>query len=256
MKKNLEKISELNDFVDCFIQIVDARIPISGINNFLNEKINKKNFFILYSKVDRTDKKIFQLLIQKNNNICDKNLSTLSSWNQIYAYLKKINIIQNFANKFMVVGSPNTGKSTFIKKITKKNVKIENRPGSTRSVTYFKIDDFNLLVDTPGILYPKFATQDIAIKHVLCNLISEKTFDGLEILVWSKNYLKNHYPSHSLYQNYFRSESLNNDLHFLAKALNHKKKNNELDIEKTISFLIYKLQKTNDICWDKDLLDV
>lgn len=177
MAKAKREITEASRLVDVVIEIIDARIPKSSRNPILNEIIGNKPRVIVLNKADLADEKKNQEWVQKfktNNQIAvivDSNQGK-GVKNVVDAALelmkekmeKQIEKGRTGASiKAMIVGIPNVGKSTFINKIAKKQTaEVGNKPGVTRKNQWVRLNDNIQLLDTPGVLWPKFDNEETA----------------------------------------------------------------------------------------------
>ena len=176
MAKTRRKIAEILPLIDAVAEVVDARIPISSRNPEIGELIGGKPHIILLNKCDMADKEITDEWIKyyKNQNITAIPLDCKSGKGigQFKSTVKTVlgDKLLYYKSKgmvgkplrVMVVGIPNVGKSTFINKIAgKTRAKAENRPGVTRGNQWFTIDEQLELLDTPGVLWPKFEDQTV-----------------------------------------------------------------------------------------------
>lgn len=198
--KARREIKEHIKEVDLVIEIVDARCIMSSIN-FLNEEIKNKKRLVVVNKIDLADenetKKItknrLRELIQdfdgeivfldsRNNNIkkdVDKKIDILTKEILVKNENKGI---KNTIVKSMVVGMPNVGKSTFINSYVRKRVnKVENTPGVTKRLSWTKISDKMLLLDTPGVTVKKFENNDIGLNLALVGSINDDILEKQDL---------------------------------------------------------------------------
>lgn len=175
MKKSIDKIKESLKLVDIVAEIVDARIPFSSRNPLIDDIINDKNRIIIFNKADMANpvetKKWINYYDEKNIHVIEfnstkdnktKELYNLAKWElrDLFNKRKEKNI-KDTTIKMMVVGIPNVGKSTFINNISKrKGAKTGNRPGVTKTNQWIKTNSDLLLLDTPGVLWPKLDLYD------------------------------------------------------------------------------------------------
>jgi ribosome biogenesis GTPase A len=158
--------------------------------------------------------------------------------------------------KVMVVGIPNVGKSTLINQISgRKGAKAENRPGVTRGKQWVTVDSSLQLLDTPGILWPKFEDQQVGIRLALVSAIREELLDINELSLWLLDYLQKEYPG-VVRGKYFREgETLPDDLttvqllEAIAVSRNLLVKGGEPDYQRTSKMLLddYKNGRTGQI---------
>ena len=196
MTKTRRKMAEVLPIIDAVAEIVDARIPVSSRNPDLKDIIKEKPLIILLNKCDMADPKETVKWIEyyKNQGIsaipidCKtgkgllnfKDIVKLTLKDKLEAYREK-----GMAGKplrVMVVGITNVGKSTFINRIAgNSRVKAENRPGVTRGNQWVTIDKQLELLDTPGVLWPKFEDQLVAERLAFTGAVKDGVLD-LELL--------------------------------------------------------------------------
>jgi ribosome biogenesis GTPase A len=186
MAKTRRLIKESMPLVDCVTEILDARIPQSSRNPELHELCGVKPRLILLNKSDLADEKLTAAWIQyfKSQGLCAIPVDCKSGKgvNRFVPTVKEVlhEKLERYASKgmagrtlrVMVAGIPNCGKSTFINKIDgEKRAKAENRPGVTKGRQWISVGGIELL-DTPGILWPKF--EDPAVGEKLAYIGSVK----------------------------------------------------------------------------------
>lgn len=192
MKKAQRLIEENLSLVDLVIELLDARIPASSQNPMLREILGDKPRLIVLGKADLAAKNFTDAWL---NHFREKNLQAVAvdavkglGVKQLISLAKSL--AESKTHKFtkhgakprsarvMIVGIPNVGKSSLINCLAGMNhVKIENRPGVTRAKQWIKIADGLDLLDTPGILYPKFDDAEIALKLSWTYAISDEIHD-------------------------------------------------------------------------------
>ncbi|MDO4593910.1 MAG: ribosome biogenesis GTPase YlqF [Tissierellia bacterium] len=216
MVKTKKDIKNSLSLVDIVLEIIDARIPRSSRNPMLDEILKDKPRMIILNKTDlaednENDKWIdyFKKNSTKAIKINSKeNINTKRIYNEAKSLLKeeferrKRKKLDNKKIKMMIVGIPNSGKSTFINNISnRKGTKIGNKPGVTKQKQWIKTNSDILLLDTPGILWPKFEDQLVArhlsytyaIKDEIVNT-EELAFNFIEeIMKLKPNALKERY---------------------------------------------------------------
>lgn len=207
MVKALKQIYENQKMVDMIIEIVDARAPLSSRNPEL-VNINKPRL-ILMSKKDYADNSIVNEWVKyfTNNDVKVVVQDLVNGFNlkeiiNACNELMKAKFerdarrgIKNRTVRAMVVGIPNVGKSTFINKLAKrKAAKAGNQPGVTKSQQWVKTENIELL-DTPGVLWPKFESKDIGIKLALVGTIKEEILNNDELADICYKFLEEYYPN-------------------------------------------------------------
>ena len=196
MTKTRRKIAEVLPIIDAVAEIVDARIPASSRNPDLLDIIKDKPLIILLNKCDMADAKqtarwidyykskgILPIPIDCKSgkgigNFKDTVKSALSDKLEQY----KAKCMVGKPLRIMVVGIPNVGKSTFINRIAGGGrVKVENRPGVTRGNQWVTIDKQLELLDTPGVLWPKFEDQTVGERLAFTGAVKDAVID-IELL--------------------------------------------------------------------------
>ncbi len=192
-KRQIEKDMKL---VDAVAEIIDARIPVSSRNPDIASLTSNKPRVILLNKCDMADRNITNRWIAalsskniialpvdcKSGKGIDKFVPALNTLlkNKIESYRRKG--LVNPTMRVMIVGIPNVGKSTFINRIAKKNkAQTADRPGVTRGNQWFTVSkDFEIL-DTPGVLWPKFEDQTVGERLAFTGAIKDNIMD-IELL--------------------------------------------------------------------------
>lgn len=207
-KAKKEVQSQLNA-VDIVLEIRDARIPTASMNPMLDEIIKNKRHMIVLNKQDLADpqqtKEWVKALSGENKlaiALDSKKLGDMKIFRQALKDFTQ-DIQDKWRNKgilhksirVMVIGIPNVGKSTFINQFTKqKKAQVGNKPGVTKGQQWIKIDkDFELL-DTPGILWPKFEDQEVADKLALTGGIKDTHFYKDDVALFALEFFLHYYP--------------------------------------------------------------
>lgn len=192
MKKTIDTIKQSLKLVDIVVEIIDARIPISSRNPMIDELLGNKPRIILMNKKDLADdyenKKWIEYFEQKGHKTVLINSMTGDGINlvekacriQLEEKFEKLREkqIQSQVIRLMVVGIPNVGKSTFINKIAKrKSARVGNRPGVTRSQQWIKVKGNMELLDTPGVLWPKFEDEEVGLHLAFTGAIKDEIMD-------------------------------------------------------------------------------
>ncbi len=208
MAKTRRLIKESLSMVDAVCEIVDARIPESSRNPELDEIVGAKPRIVLLNKCDLADdnataRKIRELEAKGAVALpvdCRSGKGLEKFQGAVRELLKdkiKANNEKGMVGKplrVMVVGIPNTGKSSFINRMAGKNrAKVANKPGVTRSNQWFAIGSGIELLDTPGVLWPKFEDPEVGFKLAFIGSVKDEILDSQEIavrllLVMQKNY--------------------------------------------------------------------
>ena len=192
MTKTKRMIEASLKLVDAVIEIKDARIPVSSTNPDINGLIGSKPRLILLNKCDVADKNSTARWINYYNNKGIKalaidcrsgkglNLVVPECRKILKSYIEKKQArgIKNPSIRVMIVGIPNVGKSSFINKVVKQNrAKVEDRPGVTRGNQWFTLDRGFELLDTPGVLWPKFEDQTVGERLAFTGAVKDQILD-------------------------------------------------------------------------------
>ncbi|MGJ7922409.1 ribosome biogenesis GTPase YlqF [Neobacillus sp. LXY-4] len=209
MAKARREVTEKLKLVDIIFELVDARIPYSSRNPMIDEIIQHKPRLVLLNKADMADKEITKQWIQYFK---DQGISALAINSQAGIGMKEIvaeakNIlsekfdrmrakgIKPRAIRAMIVGIPNAGKSTLINRLAKKNIaKTGNTPGVTKAQQWIKVGKELELLDTPGILWPKFDDQEVGLKLAVTGAIKDTLLNMHDIATYAMRYLEKAYP--------------------------------------------------------------
>lgn len=192
MKKTKELLQQNLKLVDVVYELIDSRIPLSSRNPEIDKIIMNKPRIVIMNKSDLSDPSINKEWIKyfKDNGINTilidaikrKGISELAKQTEIAVKEKKerqLNRgIKNKPIRAMIVGVPNVGKSTLINSLSrKKSAKTGDRPGVTKGKQWIKLKGNIELLDTPGILWPKFEDQEIARKLAFTGAIKDEIMD-------------------------------------------------------------------------------
>lgn len=191
MKKTIEDIEKKLKLVDFVIEITDSRIPYSSRNPLLNDVLKNKKRLIILNKSDLSEDEQNQKWMKELSN--DENKAILYSAanpNPNIIIRESLNLMQDLIKKnkdrginqgplrAMIVGIPNSGKSTFINGISKKkSARVGNRPGITTSNQWIKLNPKLHLLDTPGVLWPKFEEKEVALNLAFTGAIKDEIMD-------------------------------------------------------------------------------
>ena len=208
MAKTRRQITEDIKFVDIVIELLDARIPISSQNPDIAQIIKGKKKIVVLNKCDLADDYQNKLWVKDfENKGIPAVLVDSNSGKGIEECIRKIeNIMEeemkNQAQKgrigrkirAMILGIPNVGKSSFINRIAKKTTaNVGNKPGVTKQKQWIRINDKIELLDTPGVLWPKFESQEVALNLVFTGTIKEEILQTTEIAYELTKFLVNNY---------------------------------------------------------------
>ena len=209
MQKTKRLISEKLPLVDIVYELVDARIPYSSKIKDINDIIKEKPKILIMTKKDLCDLKVTYkwasyyekegykvLLVNLNDNNDYKKIVELT--NLITEEIQRKRLEKGMEKKeikALVVGIPNVGKSTLINRMAGKKVTIVgNKPGVTKSITWLKTSFNILLLDTPGILWPKFDNDEIALNLASMSAIKSEILNEDDVACHIIKKLCENYP--------------------------------------------------------------
>lgn len=209
MTKAKRMMQENIKLIDLIIEVVDARIPVSSRNPDIDELGKNKARLILLNKSDladeRQNEKWTQHFTEKGFFVVKANSKSGAGIRQVLPVImeackEKIERdrkrgIQNRPVRAMVVGIPNVGKSTFINSFAGKAcTKTGNKPGVTKGKQWIRINKNVELLDTPGILWPKFEDQEVGLKLAFIGSIKDEILQTEELAAELIRFLNRDYP--------------------------------------------------------------
>lgn len=209
MAKARREVTEKLKLVDIIFELVDARLPLSSRNPMIDQVIHQKPRLIILNKMDMADEtetkkwiRYFESQGSKAvaiNSLEGRGLQAVTKaskeileekWNRMIA-----KGIKPRAIRAMIVGIPNVGKSTLINRLSKKSLaKTGNMPGVTKAQQWIKVGKEIELLDTPGILWPKFEDPEIGFKLAVTGAIKDSVIQMQELAIYALKFLEQRYP--------------------------------------------------------------
>ena len=254
MTKAKRMMQENMKLIDIMIELVDARIPQSSRNPDIDQLAAGKYRLILLNKSDMADdqttaewEKYFKskgFFVTKTNSRSGKGVKATQNI-ILEACKEKLERdrkrgIKNRPIRAMIAGIPNVGKFTFINSLVGRAcTKTGNKPGVTKGKQWIKLNKNIELLDTPGILWPKFEDQTVGLKLALIGSIRDEILNQDEMAIELIEYLKNHYPG--ILEKRYQVEEAKDRVEILnqiAENRNCRMKGNELDYEKAARILL------------------
>ncbi len=206
MAKTRRLITENLKFVDVVLELLDARIPLSSKNPEIAKLCEGKKILTLLNKADMADPEANKKWQEHfGENALFISASSGDGMNKIYPKIKEMmkekterdlaKGIKNRSVKLMIVGVPNVGKSSFINRFTKKAVtEVADRPGVTRQKQWVRIAEGFELLDTPGVLWPKFEDEEVAKRLAYTGAIKDDILDTEELCHYFLEFMRDNYP--------------------------------------------------------------
>lgn len=261
MAKAKREIKERIDLVDVVVHVIDARVPKSSYITDIDEFTKSKEKIILMSKYDLCDKvetnkwvKYYEELgfkvVLKTDNVKKDLIDKINlSMRKVNEKRRKNGLLPKKA-KVMIIGVSNVGKSTLINKlVNKKAVQVGNKPGVTKSISMIKINNDIDLIDTPGVLWPKFESEEVAYNLASMTIIKEEVLPIDEVAYHILSKLSNYYPN-LLKNNFgidtFDIDNIEKEYGIITKYKKIPLLNKEIDYDR-INYLIFNSIKNETI---------
>ena len=257
MAKAKREIEEKLKFVDIVFELVDARVPVSSRNPVINDILKNKPRLVLVTKSTMGDELYnnkFVNSINQNNNIKALLIDSISGLN-----INKINTVcrtilkeklekeqargmKPRAIRAMVVGIPNVGKSTLINKLVgKKTAVVGNKPGVTKSLQWIRINKDLELLDTPGVLWPKFEDVKVGYNLALTGAIKDDIIHKDDLILYFISFLKENYKEALAYYNVTEDMDNVEILDTIGKNKNYIR-NKEVEYERVYELILNDLR--------------
>jgi len=256
MAKTRRQIKEHLPLVDAVAELVDARAARSSRNPELDALVGRKPRIVLLNKCDLADEAATQRCLRELRGSGSAALAVdcrsgkgLKAFSPLVRELLSAQIQRNIARgmpgkplRIMVVGIPNTGKSSFINRMAGQNrAKVADRPGVTRQNNWFAIGGGIDLLDTPGVLWPKFEDPVVGLRLAFIGSVKEEILDIPEVAVAFLKVMRRDYPER-LAERYriadFAEREPYEILEMIAKKRGLLIGGGEIDLERTAGMLL------------------
>ena len=263
MAKTKRLIRENLNLVDIVYEVIDARIPYSSKIKDIDELIKDKPRLLIMSKYDLCDKIETDKWIEYYNNkgyyvitvnLLEKSVSKkiIDKTSEILSKLvlkREEKGIINSKFRALVIGIPNVGKSTLINLLCfKKKVETGNKPGVTKNLNWINVNEKLDLLDTPGILWPKFDDKVVAYNLASMTAIKETVIDNIDISIYILNKLEELYPEVLL--NKYNIKHVNNEdicetLDIIGKRYGCIISKGKIDYDRVCNIIINDIKNSN-----------
>lgn len=235
MSKARRQVQENIKHVDFVTILVDARLPLSSQNPMLTKIVGDKPKLMILNKADLADpirtkewRDFYESQGLKTLAINSKEQSTVKKVIDIAKILMSDKIanlrgrgIQKETLRTMIIGIPNAGKSTLMNRLAGKKIAVVgNKPGVTKGQQWLKSNKELEILDTPGILWPKFEDELVGLKLALTGAIKDQLLPMDEVTIFGLNYFKTYYPDRL--KERFKSINLEDEAPEIIMALTQK----------------------------------
>ena len=254
MAKALREMEEKVKLVDLVMVLLDSRIPLSSLNPKLKSMFNNKRILYIFTKVDKADKTLTDKWIAHYSTNGNKAIAVDAREKKTVKIVEKeaLELMKEKRAKdaakglkprpirTMIVGIPNVGKSTLINTLCGKKVAVVgDKPGVTKSQQWTRINQTLELLDTPGVLWPKFEDEKVGLHLAITGAIKADILRNDDIALYFLDFLKEYYPD-TIETRY----NVKNDkepivvLTEIGESLHFHLGNKEVDIDKTALYLL------------------
>ena len=269
MAKALRLIRERLKYVDIVFELRDARIPYSSSNPKVDNIIQQKPRLILLNKAGKADpiKTEEWTSYYKNQGIDALPIDCISGMNinKIIPYAK--HVLRDKLKKerekglkarpirALIIGIPNVGKSTLINILAKrKATKTGDRPGITKAQQWINVQGEMMLLDTPGVLWPKFEDSIIGYRLAVTGAIKDEILPLDDVAIYALRFLKQHYPE--ALKGRYKLEELSDEPVMMMEEIGKKRgcllPGNRIDYDKVIDIILHEIRtdRIGRITWE------
>ena len=254
MTKAYRMMQENIKLIDIVIEILDARVPVSSRNPDIDKLAGNKFRLVVLNKCDLADDKINdkweQYFKEKGIQVIRVNAKSGQGMKNITRIVQDVckekterdrkRGIINRPIRAMIVGIPNVGKSTFINSYAKKAcTKVGNKPGVTKGKQWIRLNKNVELLDTPGILWPKFDDEQVGINLAFIGSINDEILQRSELSCELIGFLIDKYPE--VLKNRYKADETKDPEEILSMIAQNRgclMKGNELDVDKAAAILL------------------
>ena len=255
MFKTMKELKVSLSLVDVVIVLLDARIPLSSMNPKLLELVSNKPILYILNKSDLADSTKTQAFLQTFQNQGNHAIQVSSfdsrmpskvikSLDHIMAPIQEKRQLKGLKDKIykvLIAGIPNVGKSTFINAMTKKKAtKTGNTPGVTKQLQWIRIHPKIELLDSPGVLWPKFEDDTVALNLALTGAIKDKILPLDEVVMYGIEFMLKHYPA--VLEERYNITSLEHALEHIARKRGALLKGGMIDEERVYHLFLTDLR--------------
>lgn len=269
MTKAKREMEEKIKLVDMIIELRDARLPNSSANPMLQQLTNGKPRVLILTKADKAESKCTKewtnVLCDDTTRVLSYNLNGSFNMNELLETSRdllsakferdKRKGIRPRAIRAMIIGIPNVGKSTLINRIAKrKAADTGDRPGVTKATKWIKVNNDFELLDTPGVLWPKFDDEQTALRLAVSGAIRDEILPKDEVCDFALSYMAKYYPE--LLEKRYNIKVEEEDSKLLEKigeARKILKSGGEIDLTRTRDMFIKEIRDNllGPMSWEK-----
>jgi ribosome biogenesis GTPase A len=259
MAKARRQVTEKLKQIDVVTELLDARLPLSSRNPMIDEIVSGKPRLILLNKADLADPQVTEEWIEyfRQQGIRTLPIDALSGKgvNKLPGLCQELAAdmlnkraergMQARAIRIMILGIPNVGKSSLINRLAKRSVaQTGDRPAVTKAQQWVKMGDSLELLDTPGILWPKFEDQMVGLRLAASGAIKDELIDFTEVALFVISYMMHYYPERLLER--FKLKELPQDRVIMLEEIGKKRgclvSGGEIDYDKAAEIFLRELR--------------